>query len=116
ETLWTNFIDRDDRTAFEALVLHYKDNVFDLALRLLRNRALAEDVAQDVFVTMYTKRESRKSDVPLRAWLLKITRNAAIDCLRANQKLKNREEGYAMSRAQTAEKRAPDVGADEMRR
>ena len=42
-----------DDAAFEALVLRYQDRVFSFCFRLLNDRAEAEDVAQDVFLTLY---------------------------------------------------------------
>jgi RNA polymerase sigma-70 factor (ECF subfamily) len=115
DELWSRFVEGNDRAAFETLVDAYRDNVFDLALRLLRNRALAEEVAQEVFLTMYTKRQARKPGVPLCAWLLKITRNVSIDCSRSNNQRKAREDRYAMSGTQSVEAKTVDVDSAELR-
>jgi RNA polymerase sigma-70 factor (ECF subfamily) len=60
--------------------------LFGLALRVLRNRAEAEDVVQEVFVQAWTKVDTYSAALgtPV-AWLVRIARNRAIDRLRANQ-------------------------------
>ena len=72
-----------DQDAAAALVRRYQARVYGLALTILRQPALAEDVAQDTFVkawrhaATYDPRRGRVS-----TWLLTITRNAAIDAIR----------------------------------
>jgi RNA polymerase sigma-70 factor (ECF subfamily) len=60
--------------------------LFGLALRVLRNRAEAEEVIQEVFVQAWTRVDTYSAALgtPI-AWLVRITRNRAIDRLRANQ-------------------------------
>ncbi|MEC8423391.1 MAG: sigma factor, partial [Myxococcota bacterium] len=45
--------DDGDRDAFSELVRRYQDRVFTLCLRWMRDRQVAEEVAQDVFVAVY---------------------------------------------------------------
>ena len=42
-----------DTNAFAVLVDRYKDLVFTLALRMLKNREEAEEVSQDTFIKVY---------------------------------------------------------------
>ena len=59
--------------------------LYVLILRILRNRSEAEEVLQDVFVTVWNRAETY--DVALGSpagWLVRIARNRAIDRLRAN--------------------------------
>lgn len=59
----------------------YQDQVWSLALYLLRDRAEAEDVAQEAFIRLWQHRESLSGD-RVRPWLLRVTRNLCLDRLR----------------------------------
>ena len=69
--------------AFALLYERHAGSVFGLANRILRDRAAAEDVTQDVFVRLWRHRDvyAPERGAP-RAWLLTIARNRAIDVLR----------------------------------
>jgi RNA polymerase sigma-70 factor (ECF subfamily) len=72
-----------DPEAGRAFVQRFESRVFGLALGILRDGALAEDVAQEAFLRAWKHGPSydpRKGTVT--AWLLRITRNLAIDALR----------------------------------
>ncbi len=74
---------RGDRSAIRFLYLRYAGNVYGYARSIVRNDHDAEDVVQQVFTRMLTAIESyEQRAVPFSAWLLRITHNMAIDCLR----------------------------------
>ena len=77
-----------DEAAATAFVRRFQSRVFGLALSITRDEGLAEDVSQEVFVRAW--RAGGNYD-PRRAsaltWLLTITRNAAIDTIRAKRPL-----------------------------
>jgi RNA polymerase sigma-70 factor (ECF subfamily) len=81
---WIQRITRQDEAAFSALYEACVGRVYGLALRITRNAALAEEVAEDAFWQLW--REAPRFD-PARgtamAWLLTITRSRALDALRA---------------------------------
>lgn len=65
----------------------YGDLVYSLALRVLREPGLAEEVTQDIFVKVWRQPERWNPALgQFSSWLLTITRNAAIDRLRAEQR------------------------------
>ncbi len=68
----------DRRTKFEAIVRQHSKSVFNLAYSILGNRALAEDVAQDVFIRIWERGESFQGRSAFTTWLYSVTRNAAI--------------------------------------
>jgi RNA polymerase sigma-70 factor, ECF subfamily len=67
---------REER-AFEELVLRFGDRVFSLVLRLVGDRAEAEDIAQEVFVTVFKSIETFRGEAKLSTWLLRIAANHA---------------------------------------
>lgn len=61
--------------AFEMLVKRYQDRVFNLCFRFLREREVAEEVAQDVFVSIYKHIEGFKGDAKFSTWLFRVVAN-----------------------------------------
>ena len=68
--------------ALARLVPAYRRRVFGLAYGILRDRAAAEDVAQEVFVKVWQAMGSYDGRARLSTWIYAITRNAAISSLR----------------------------------
>lgn len=77
-------VSNGDASAFESLYRATSSKLFGVCLRVLPDRQEAEDVLQDVFVTIWRKASqfdaSRASPI---TWLAMIARNRAIDRLRA---------------------------------
>jgi RNA polymerase sigma-70 factor (ECF subfamily) len=75
-----------DRAALQTVYRLTSAKLFGVALRILGERGAAEDVLQDVFVTIWRKAgdfdAGRASPM---TWLIAITRNRAIDRLRATK-------------------------------
>lgn len=68
-------------TFAEAVELH-KSMVFSIAWHFLRDRSLAEELAQDVFLELHRRWASLRSPDHLVFWLRKVTSNRAIDVIR----------------------------------
>ncbi len=68
--------------AFQEIVRRYERPVFNLIYRVLRDRALAEDVAQDVFLKAFRSLAAFDRDRRFSSWILRIANNAAIDAVR----------------------------------
>jgi RNA polymerase sigma factor (sigma-70 family) len=74
---------RQDRAAFKQLYDRVCPKLFAILPRILRNRATAEDVLQDVFSKIWQNAESFSAETgPPIGWLISIARNRAIDVLR----------------------------------
>ena len=71
-----------DGQAFRYLIDKYKDQVFAMCLRMLKNREEAEELAQDVFVNVYQSLGKFKGDSKFSTWLYRIVFNAAVSQLR----------------------------------
>lgn len=77
----------DGETAlYTILVQRYERLVFNLALRMMKNREDAEEVAQDVFVKAYRALQSFKGDAKFSSWLYRITYNRSLDLLKKRKR------------------------------
>jgi RNA polymerase sigma factor (sigma-70 family) len=83
-------VPKGDRAALQTVYRLTSAKLFGVALRILGERSEAEDVLQEVFVTVWRKAAdfdaSRASPI---TWLVAITRNRAIDRLRATKSSRN---------------------------
>lgn len=70
-----------DVNAFAILVDRYKQLVFTLTIRMIKQREEAEEIAQDVFLKAFQKLQSFKGDSKFSTWLYRITYNACLDAL-----------------------------------
>ena len=75
--------------AFEAIYKYASGFVYNVAIRLLNSREDAEEVAQDVFITLHRKLDTYRFESSLKTWIYRITFNL---CMNRLQKRK-REEG-----------------------
>jgi RNA polymerase sigma-70 factor (ECF subfamily) len=78
-----------DSAAFALLVRHHQAMVFSIAYHFLRNTALAEELAQDVFLHLYRSLRSIESPGHLTNWLRRTTTHRCVDQSR-RQKLRPR--------------------------
>jgi len=75
-----------DRSAFTALYSATSAKLFGVCLRVLGNRAEAEDALQDVFVKIWhNANRYRVNGLSPMTWLITIARNLSIDRLRARK-------------------------------
>src|SRR3954470_7034725 len=71
--------------AFRELIRRYERPVFSLIFRMVRDRELAEDLAQDTFIKVLNHIDRYRPEFKLSSWLFKIANNVAIDHLRRRQ-------------------------------
>lgn len=67
---------------FAVLVNRYKDMVFTLAYKMIKNREQAEEVCQDAFVKTFRSLDKFKAESKFSTWLYKITYNSCLDHLK----------------------------------
>jgi len=72
-------------SAFRELIRRYERPVFSLIYRMVRDRELAEDLAQDTFIKVLNHIDRYRPEFKLSSWLFKIANNVAIDHLRRRQ-------------------------------
>lgn len=73
---------RRDADAFEAIYDRYHRAVYGVALRILGETGAAEDVTQAVFLKLWSSPEMFRGG-NFGAWIVRVTRNRALDVLRA---------------------------------
>ncbi|PIA82247.1 RNA polymerase [Gaetbulibacter sp. 4G1] len=83
---YINQIIDGDTNAFSVLVDRYKDLVFTLALRMLKNREEAEEVSQDTFIKTYKSLHKFKGDSKFSTWIYRVAYNTCLDRLKKNKK------------------------------
>lgn len=75
-----------ETNSFAVLVDRYKDMIFTLALKMVKNREEAEEVAQDTFIKIYNSLNKFKGDSKFSTWIYKIAYNTCLDRLKKNKK------------------------------
>ena len=68
--------------AFRELLSRYERPVFSLVYRMVRDRTLAEDLAQEAFIRAFNAIDSYKPRFKFSSWIFKIANNHTIDHLR----------------------------------
>jgi len=77
---------RGDERAFNIIVRAYEVPVFNYVLRLVGDRALAEDLTQEVFLRVYQGIRGFSLRAKFTTWLFQVTKNRVLDELRANER------------------------------
>lgn len=74
-----------DLNAFNTLVLHYQDAVFNTAVRILGDDDMAQDASQDAFISAFQSIKTFRGG-SFKAWLLRTVTNACLDELRRQKR------------------------------
>ncbi len=90
---WATLSDQDvvlrarsgQEAAYRELIRRYERPVFALLFRMVRDRELAEDLAQETFVKALNAIDSYRPEFKFSSWIFKIGNNAAIDHLRRRE-------------------------------
>jgi len=82
EAEWVRGIQRGDNAAFEALFLAYYERLVRFAYGFVKMRSAAEEIVQDLFLTVWTRREQWAVHGAVQTYLYAATRNHALNWLR----------------------------------
>jgi len=83
----------EDADAATAFVRRFQAKVFGMAVSVTRDPALADDVAQEAFLRAWRSASTYDSvRGSVAAWLLTITRNVAIDAVRARRAMPSEDD------------------------
>lgn len=86
ENILIEAINNGDTRAYAQLVDRYKDLVYTLALRMLKHKEEAEEVAQDTFIKVFKSLDKFKGDSKFSTWIYKVTYNTCLDSIKKNKK------------------------------
>ncbi len=89
-----------DEAGYNYLVGKYHRQIIHFLFRMVRNEAIAEELAQEVFLRVYRSRESYRAEAKFSTWLYRIATNLAVNHARDTK--------YERT-AQTLELDAPDT-------
>lgn len=74
---------RGDERAFQSIVVAYETPVFNYVLRMVNDRALAEDLTQEIFLRVYQGLAGFSLRCRFTTWLFQVAKNRVLDELRA---------------------------------
>jgi RNA polymerase sigma-70 factor (ECF subfamily) len=71
-----------DETSFALLLEKHRNSVIHFLYRMVQNQAIAEELAQEVFLRVYRSRESYEPTAKFTTWLFRITTHLALNYVR----------------------------------
>lgn len=80
---YVRYLVRMDAAKLEDLMARHGQDVWNYAHFITKNRSMADDITQDVFIQAYHHVTSFRGESSLKTWLLKITRNISYNYLRS---------------------------------
>jgi RNA polymerase sigma-70 factor (ECF subfamily) len=92
-------VKQGDEASFELLLQRYRTPLCHFLSRMVRDPALAEDLAQEVFLRVYRARKEYKPSAKFTTWLFRIATNLALNAIRDHRSrqledsLDERQEG-----------------------
>jgi len=84
-TQWMTQAKDGDNQAFNAIIRRFQKRVFTMALVMTKNMADADDVTQEVFITLYQKISTIRKPEKIQSWLLQTAVYKATDLIRKRQ-------------------------------
>jgi len=70
----------------EEIWLQFGEQLKFFILKKIKDKSIADDILQEVFIKIHANIKTLKDDQKIRAWIYQITRNSIIDFYRANEK------------------------------
>jgi RNA polymerase sigma-70 factor, ECF subfamily len=92
-----------DGRAFEELVIGYQHRVFGVALRMLGNRAEAEEIAQETFLRAHRALGEFRGEARLGTWLYGIASRLCLNRLASGPRRHERSDDLALAQAPAAD-------------
>jgi RNA polymerase sigma-70 factor (ECF subfamily) len=90
-----------DEAAFELLLAKYRSPVVKFIYRMVQNSAVAEELAQEVFLRVYRARAGYEPSAKFTTWLFRIATHVALNALRDTRKERGHESIDAAGEGET---------------
>ena len=97
---------RGDTESFEALLRRHRAPLVNYFSRMVGDPALAEDLAQEVFLRVYRAREHYRPEAAFTTWLYRIAANLALNAIRDRKSWAELETGPAAEGCQGVDRLA----------
>jgi RNA polymerase sigma-70 factor (ECF subfamily) len=104
-----------DEGAFDSVFRSHYPHLVRMAESVIRERALAEEIAQDVMLELWRRRESLELEQSIRAYLIRATRNRALNHIR-HQRIVAREAALATLESRSSPSAEEDLLGMELER
>jgi RNA polymerase sigma-70 factor (ECF subfamily) len=101
-----------DEASFNYLVQRYHRAIIHFLFRMVRNEAVAEEMAQEVFLRVYRSRESYRAEAKFTTWLYRIATNLAVNHARDTRHERSAQTIY-LDAPDEETGSTPDVADDE---
>jgi len=101
-----------DESSFNFLVAKYHRAIIHFLFRMVRNEAVAEEMAQEVFLRVYRSRESYRAEAKFTTWLYRIATNLAVNHARDTKHERSAQTVY-LDAPDEETGSTPDVADDE---
>ena len=101
-----------DEAGFNYLVGKYHRPIIHFLFRMVRNQAVAEELAQEVFLRVYRSRESYRAEAKFTTWLYRIATNLAVNHARDTKHERAAQNVY-LDAPDAETGTTPDVADDE---
>ncbi len=88
ENKWIAQITEGSEVAYKKLYAHYSAKVFNTVISYVKNQEDAEEVHQDIFVTIYHTANSFRKESKVSTWIYRIAVNKSLDFLRKKNSAK----------------------------
>jgi len=101
-----------DESSFNYLVEKFHRPIIHFLFRMVRNQAIAEELAQEVFLRVYRSRESYRAEARFTTWLYRIATNLAVNYARDSRHERAAQSLY-LDAPDEETGSTPDVADDE---
>ena len=101
-----------DESSFNYLVGKYHRSMISFLFRMVHNQAVAEELAQEVFLRVYRSRESYRAEAKFTTWLYRIATNLAVNHARDTRHERSAQNIY-LDAPDEETGSTPDVADDE---